>query len=74
MAPTHYTGGAWSPSRPGVLYLARVDGVLEVWDLVERSHEPALTTTVSSTALRSIAFQTHVTCEWGRQIGTDGRF
>lgn len=59
MSSSYYTAGCWSPSRPGVLYLARQDGVLEVWDMMERSHEPAMTTTVSSTALRCMAFQMH---------------
>ena len=28
----YLTGGCWSPTRPGVFYLIRKDGMLSVWD------------------------------------------
>ena len=40
----------------GVLFAGRADGMLEAWDLVERSHEPVLICTASTTALTSLAF------------------
>lgn len=29
---SYLTGGAWSPSRPGVVYTTSHSGALEVWD------------------------------------------
>jgi len=34
--------GCWSPGRPGVLFIALQDGTVEVWDLLDRSHEPSM--------------------------------
>ncbi|KAK9826349.1 hypothetical protein WJX81_000804 [Elliptochloris bilobata] len=55
-APALYTAAAWSPSRPGVIFVGREDGVLEVWDLLDRSHEPVLVATPSAAAISSLAF------------------
>jgi WD40 repeat protein len=35
-APAYITAAAWSPTRPGVFFAARSDGVLDVWDLAYR--------------------------------------
>ena len=40
----------------GVLFVGREDGVLEVWDLLDRSHEPVLIATPSAAAITSLAF------------------
>ena len=40
----------------GVLFAGRDDGVLEVWDLLDRSHEPVLIATPSAAAITSLAF------------------
>lgn len=40
----------------GVLYLGRADGVLEVWDLLDRSHEPSMTGNPTSSAITSLSF------------------
>jgi hypothetical protein len=47
---------AWSPSRPGLLFLATSAGSLHVWDLLDRSHEPSLKISTTSCAITSIAF------------------
>ncbi|CAL8306342.1 unnamed protein product [Lota lota] len=36
-----YTVGCWSQTRPAVLFVGRADGSMEVWDLLEKSHEPS---------------------------------
>ena len=28
----YLTGGCWSPTRPGVFFLTRADGMINVWD------------------------------------------
>uniref|UniRef100_A0A8C5CZW5 Dynein axonemal intermediate chain 3 n=1 Tax=Gadus morhua TaxID=8049 RepID=A0A8C5CZW5_GADMO len=38
---TKYTVGYWSLTRPAVLFIGRADGSMEVWDLLEKSHEPS---------------------------------
>ena len=39
-----------------MLFVGREDGVLEVWDLLDRSHEPVLVSTPSAAAITSLAF------------------
>jgi len=39
-----------------VLFAGREDGVLEVWDLLDRSHEPSLLAAPSAAAITSLAF------------------
>jgi hypothetical protein len=40
----------------GVIYAARADGVLEVWDLLDRSHEPSMTVAPCTTPITYLAF------------------
>ena len=49
--------GAWSPLRPGVLFIGRADGAIDVWDLLDRSHEPSMSVTIGGTAVTSMQFQ-----------------
>lgn len=42
LAESYYTSGCWSPSRPGVIFLGDESGKVEVWDLLDSSHEPSL--------------------------------
>jgi len=50
-----YTGGAWSPTRAGVFFVLRADGVLEVWDFYDRVSGPVYTHKVSDVGLTSVA-------------------
>nr|VZI34461.1 unnamed protein product [Spirometra erinaceieuropaei] len=52
-----YTGGCWSPTRPSVFFVIRADGTLESWDLLDKTHEPALMQNVSASALTSISIK-----------------
>lgn len=50
--------GCWSYCRPGVLFTARADGVLDVWDLLSGEQgRPACSHRVSPHALASLAAQ-----------------
>lgn len=40
----------------GVVYMARTDGLLEVWDMVDRTHEPVASMSVCAVALTTLAF------------------
>lgn len=41
------TCGMWSPSRPAVFFIGKEDGNVDIWDLLDKSHEPFLTQNVS---------------------------
>ena len=47
------TDGCWSPTRPGVYYLAKMDGSVDVWDLTFKQSSPALTLQVCVSLLVS---------------------
>ena len=34
------TGGIWSPTRPGVIYITKIDGTIAVWDFMIGCYEP----------------------------------
>ena len=55
-ATTYLTMGCWSPTRPGVIITARQDGMIEIWDLLDRSHEASMVATVSSSSITSLKF------------------
>jgi hypothetical protein len=44
---SHNTCGAFSPSRPGVIFITRVDGI-DVWDFLDQSNKPSITISTSS--------------------------
>ncbi|KAJ3305744.1 WD repeat-containing protein 63 [Kappamyces sp. JEL0829] len=48
------TCAKWSPSRPAVFYIGRSDGVLEVWDLLDKTHSATTVQTVATSAISSI--------------------
>ncbi|XP_052258483.1 dynein axonemal intermediate chain 3-like isoform X6 [Dreissena polymorpha] len=52
--PIRMTSGFWSPSRPGVFYISKVDGSVDVWDLLDKTHEPSITQSVSPSAITKI--------------------
>lgn len=39
-----------------MIYVARADGVLEVWDLLDRSHEPSMTAAPCTTPITYLSF------------------
>ena len=51
------TAARWSPTRPAVLVVGRSDGVLEAWDLLDSTSQPALTLPLVSCAVASIEFR-----------------
>lgn len=56
-SPVNLTAGCWSPSRAGVLFVARSDGVIEAWDFLDRSHEPSVVANIASCAITQLTFQ-----------------
>ena len=55
------TCGAWSPTRPAVVFVGRADGSIDVWDLLDRSHEPSMSVAITSAAVTSIEFHSSAT-------------
>ena len=41
------TAGHWSPARPAVFFVAKSDGTVDVWDLLDRTSDPVLTQPVT---------------------------
>jgi hypothetical protein len=41
----------WSPSRPGVFFITRSDGTLEIWDLLDMSHVPSSVQSICASAI-----------------------
>ena len=64
---TKYTVGYWSLTRPAVLFIGRADGSMEVWDLLEKSHEPS---EVQNITIDSITCIKPFFCEfqWGAAL------
>ncbi|XP_011223520.1 WD repeat-containing protein 63 [Ailuropoda melanoleuca] len=53
-APKRYTAGHWSLTRPGVFYIGREDGYVDIWDLLEKTHEPSLSQNICITMITYI--------------------
>ncbi|TMW59468.1 hypothetical protein Poli38472_004537 [Pythium oligandrum] len=51
------TCAAFSPTRPGVIYIGKADGMLEVWDFMDQSHRASLSVGITACALTSIEFR-----------------
>jgi dynein intermediate chain 2 len=56
-APSYLTAGCWSPTRAGVFFTCRMDGVVDVWDYFYTQSEVAYSHKVGDTPLSSIAIQ-----------------
>ncbi|XP_029474213.1 WD repeat-containing protein 63 isoform X2 [Rhinatrema bivittatum] len=53
-APKRFTTGHWSLSRAGVFFIGREDGNVDIWDLLEKTHEPSQTQNISSVLITCI--------------------
>lgn len=47
---SHNTCGAFSPSRPGVIFITKTNGI-DIWDFVDQSNKPSLTMTFATSAI-----------------------
>ena len=39
---SYLTDGCWSPVRPAVFYTTKMDGTLDIWDLIFKQNDPTL--------------------------------
>ncbi|KAI2649391.1 Dynein axonemal intermediate chain 3 [Labeo rohita] len=51
---TMRTVGHWSLSRPAVFFIGKEDGSIEIWDLLQNTHEPSQSQNISSAAITCI--------------------
>uniref|UniRef100_A0A4X2KLI1 Dynein axonemal intermediate chain 3 n=1 Tax=Vombatus ursinus TaxID=29139 RepID=A0A4X2KLI1_VOMUR len=49
-----YTAGHWSLTRPAVFFVGKDDGYIDIWDLLEKTHEPAHTQNICTTSITYI--------------------
>ncbi|KAL3320712.1 WD repeat-containing protein 63 [Cichlidogyrus casuarinus] len=49
-----YSGGCWCARKPSCFFLIRVDGALEIWDLLKKTFEPVAVETLTSNPLTAI--------------------
>ena len=57
-SPRYLKTGAWSPTRPGLIMIARDDGMLQAWDMLGRNSasEPTDQVSINNLALTTLAF------------------
>ncbi|NXO55864.1 WDR63 protein, partial [Aramus guarauna] len=49
------TAGCWSLTRPGVFYIGRDDGNIDIWDLLKKTYEPSHLQNVSKSVITFIS-------------------
>merc|ERR1719500_375047 len=54
LGKVRYSCARWSETRPSCFYLGTDGGGIEIWDVLERTNEPALKQSVSSTSITNI--------------------
>lgn len=54
---SYLTSGSWSPTRAGVFFVTRMDGVVDIWDYFYRQNEVAYSHKVGDCQLSSMAVQ-----------------
>lgn len=53
---SHNTCGAFSPTRPGVIFITKTSGI-DVWDFVDQSNKPSLTLNIATNPITTFKFQ-----------------
>lgn len=68
----HYlTDGCWSPTRPAVYYTTKMDGTLDIWDIIFKQNDPTLSIQACEEPLYSIRAHEHGRLiAVGSQLGT----
>ncbi|NXK61197.1 WDR63 protein, partial [Sylvietta virens] len=50
-----YTAGQWSLTRPGVFFIGRDNGSIDIWDLLKKTHEPSHFQNISKSIITFIS-------------------
>uniref|UniRef100_A0A6U4HRU9 Uncharacterized protein n=1 Tax=Phaeomonas parva TaxID=124430 RepID=A0A6U4HRU9_9STRA len=56
ISDAYLTNGRWSPSRPAVLFISRIDGSIDVWDFTDTSYRHSQRLNASPNRITSIEF------------------
>ena len=54
---SYLTGGCWSPTRAGVFYVTRSDGILDVWDISHNQNDVAYSHKISDASLSCLSVE-----------------
>ncbi|KAJ8319030.1 hypothetical protein KUTeg_004121 [Tegillarca granosa] len=54
---SYLTDGCWSPVRPAVFFVSKMDGTLDVWDILFKQNDPTLSLQVCDEPLHSLRVQ-----------------
>lgn len=67
-----HTSGCWSPSRPGVCFIGKSNGTIDIWDFMDQSHKWTMQYSVGSIGISSMKFHhsSHNILSVGSQEGT----
>lgn len=52
----YHTCGCWSPTRAGVLFIAKSNGTIDIWDFMDQSHKWNMQYSVGSVGISSMRF------------------
>jgi len=52
----HNTCGAFSPTRPGVIFITKTNGI-DVWDFIDQSNKPSFSITFATSPAMYLKFQ-----------------
>jgi len=68
----YLTDGCWSPTRPGVFFLTKMNGSFDVWDFLYKQNEPTLSVPVGETGLQCMRIEKDVgkLCSFGSKDGS----
>jgi dynein intermediate chain 2, axonemal len=67
-AKAYLTGGCWSPTRAGLFYTIRQDGVLDAWDFYYRQSSPTYSHKIADAPLSCISVQGSAQSGGGRLV------
>ncbi len=56
------TDAEWSPTRPGVFYISKQNGSIDIWDIIDRTHAPSISQSISSSAVTYLNIKT-ISCK-----------
>lgn len=54
---SYLTDACWSPVRPSVFFTVKMDGMLDVWDILFKQNDPTLSLKVSTPRLTNTRLQ-----------------
>lgn len=56
----------WSPTRPGVFFIAKQNGSIDIWDIIDRTHAPSISQSISSSAVTYLNIK-NISCKFFRR-------